>query len=308
MKYYYISHDGTFKNRVILGKDTTRIIRDENKILVTRINDKFHVLVCCNGVFENEKRVLTYSELINLLKVVPCNIYFINTSSEMVNYINSYIKKVDYNYKDHNYNYNEPIYTVKDGCLLKLYVTVNRDVIKKTIDEVYKEEISNIDNVRFLSIEELMDNKELLELYKYPVHEKKGKFVLPNYSYSNPNLYYILSGIYKKDGDSINITKKDLSNLYFANIIRDGSINDIVNNINIDILKKYNLKELSKSIETIDSYKSGENDVHIKLISLKNRIEEARANTKYVNGLGLLKDKKEKNNDNVIKKYVKKEE
>ncbi len=305
MKYYYILQNGAFKNRVILGKDIKRIICDANKILVTRINDKFHALVCCNGVYENEKRVLTYLELINLLNVVPCNIYFINISGEMVNYINSYIKKGDYKYRDYNYSHHEPIFTVKDGSLLKLDVSVSRDVVKKTIDDVYLEEISNDDNVRFLSIEELMNNKELLELYKYPINEKNGKFVLPDYSYSNPNLYYILSGIYIKDGDNINLTKKDLYNLYLANIIRDGSVNEIVNNINVDIIKKYNLKELSKSIESIESYKSGENDVQIKLVSLKNRIQEARDNTKYVNSLGLLKDKYIVDS---IKKYVKKEE
>ena len=68
MKYYYLSREGPFRNNIVSGKDFDRINRDKSKIVITRINGNFYVLICKNGNYEKEKLVLSYFDLVGVLK------------------------------------------------------------------------------------------------------------------------------------------------------------------------------------------------------------------------------------------------
>lgn len=305
MKYYYISHEGPFRNNVVTGKDTDRILRDKNKFIITRIKGRFHVLICRNGVFAKEKLILSYFELVDLLRKSSCNSYFINVSGETVNNILSYVKKgVEYSNENIGVVNTKSFFAIDGGSLLKIEAFVNRETFKNTLDEVYHEEIKDEANVQTIGLIDFVQNSELFELCNYPINERAGKFKVLDCSYSNPNVYYLLCGIYNKDGDKINLNSDDLRNLYLASIMNNAMVNDIIESIDINVVEMYSLDEFSKSIDFVDIYKKQEKDVHIKLISMRNCLDEAKKNTKYVHDLGLLKDGYKMNN--MLKKVFEK--
>ncbi len=144
MKYYYISHEGPFRNNVVMGKDFDRINRDKNKIVITRINGSFHVLICKNGMYEKEKLVLSYFELVNFLKRVSFNVYFVNVSSETAYFINSYVKKEDeVKSKDSQEEIKEDFYAIDDGNMLKLEAYINLSIVKRIMCSIYGQEVSD---------------------------------------------------------------------------------------------------------------------------------------------------------------------
>ena len=307
MKYYYISHEGPFRNNVVPGKDTERIFRDKNKFIITRIKGRFHVLTCRNGVFAKEKQILSYFELVKFLKRSSFNAYFINVSSETVNNVLSYVKKDDEYCKENNVAESpKSFFTIDDGNILKIEAFIKRDTIKEKLDEVYLDEVKDDSNTQSISLIDFVENKELFELCNYPINERNGKFTIPDYSYAKPNLFYMLSGIYNKEGDKIYLTSDDLECLLIAKIMNEKVTNDIISNIDVSIRDSYNLEEFSKSVSFIDLYKKQENDVHIKLISMRNCLMDAKRNTKYVNSLGFLKEgyKTKQNNDKIIEKRL----
>ena len=307
MKYYYILHDGPFRNNLILGKDLERIIRDKNKIIISRINGSFHVLVCRNGIFEKEKKVLSYFELVNFLKRNTFNAYFINVNGETAYYIHSYVKKDD-GYKDNIVmdEKSKPIFTIIGDELLKIDVSINREVIKEKIITIYNNEIVDDSNFQNINLVDFIENSELFEIYHLPFNEKNGKFMIPNYSYSNPSLFYILSGIYSKPGNKINLSGADLLNLNVARIMDERIANDIINSIEFNIEDLYKLEDFSKSIDFIDLYIKQQNDISIKLKLMKKRLEEAKKNQMIIDDLGLSTKIVEKNNV-LLKKGVKNE-
>lgn len=300
MKYYYISHEGPFRNNLIIGKDLDRVVRDKNKIIITRINGSFHVLICRNGSFLKEKLVLSYFELISFLKKNSFNTYFINVNSETAYYIHSYVKK-DEIYKDTKEIVEKPksFFTISEDKLLKVEAFVERDILKEKIVNVYNEDSKNDDKMQIVNLFDFIENSELFELYHLPFNEKNGKFTIPNYSYAKPSLFYILSGIYNKDGDKINLTSDDLVNLYFARIMDNDITEDILNSIELNVTESYDLNEFNKSIDFIYLYKKQENDIYIKLKTMKNKLEEAKRNQQVINALGLLENVKSKNLEKV---------
>ena len=306
MKYYYISHDGPFRNNLIIGKDMDRIICDKNKIIITRINGAFHVLICRNGVFLKEKLVLSYFELINFLKKNSVNTYFVNVNSETAYYIHSYVKK-DEVYKNTKEIMEKPktFFTIAQDKLLKVESFIDRDIIGEKLEDVYNNDSSDDSKVQAISLFDFIENKELFELYHLPFNEKKGKFIVPNYSYASPSLFYILSGIYKKSGDIINLTIDDLRNLFYSRLMDESVTNDILNHVRLNVIEAYDLSDFSKSLDFVDLYKKRENDIYIKLKSMKNSLTEAKKNQKIINELNLLKNLNEINNDNVLEKVGK---
>ena len=300
MKYYYISYDGPFRNYLITGKDVNRILSDKDKIIVTKINGRFHVLLCKNGNFEKEKYVFSYSELIKFLRKSFLNTYFVNVGGEVASRIHSDVKKIDDYGKDNIDEVPKAFFTIDNSDLIKVEAFVNRDIIKEKLDQVYNEEIKDEKNVQVLDLKDFVENSELFELCHYPINEKNGKFTVLKYGYANPSLYYILSGIYNKYGNNISLDSDDLSNLYIGKAINEDVVNDIVFKIDVNVLAKYNLDDFSKSIEFIDLYKKQEKDLQIQLLSTRNCLKEAKKNSKYVNNLGILR--KEYTKDNTLRK------
>lgn len=296
MKYYYVSHEGPFRNNVVPGIDTDRILRDKNKFIITRIKGKFHVLICRNGSFVKEKMVLSYFELVDFLKKSAFNTYFINVSGETVNNIISYVKKgVEYGKDSSSLTTLKSFFTIDGENLLKIEAFVSRDRLKTALEEAYQSEIKDESNVQTIGLIDFVQKSELFELCNYPINERGGKFKVPEYSYSNPNLFYMLCGMYNKEGEFINLTSDDIRNLSLAKLMDNTIVDDLISSIDVNVTEKYNLNEFSKSIDFIDLYKKQENDVHIKLISMRNCLDDARSNTKYVNNLGILNNEIEKN-------------
>lgn len=303
MKYHFISHEGPFRNNLVPGKDIDRIIREKNKIIITRIKGKFHVLICRNGVFEKEKHIMSYFELVKFLKGISFNAYFVNVPSETAYNIHSYVKKDDEYCKENNVvEKPKALFTINNGNILKMEVFIKRDIIKSKLEEVFNEEIKDDSKTQTLNLIDFVENRELFELCNYPINEKNGKFTVPDYSYAKPNLYYMLSSIYSKDGEFINLTSDDLENLYLAKFMNSNIIDDIIKYIDVNVIDIYNLDEFSKSVEFINSYQKQKKDVHIKLLLMRNSLMEAKKNTKYVNSLGLLQEEYKLKSDKVIEK------
>ena len=287
MKYSYISHEGPFRNNIMPGKDIERIIRDKNKFIITRINSNFHVLVYRNGILEKEKLVFSFFELVNFLKKNWFTAYFINVNSETVYHISIYLKK-DETIKETDTISPKRFFTIQGDSMLKLEAYINRNTLKGKLLQVYDEDTIDDSKSQTIGLFDFIENKELFELYQLPFSEKGGKFVVPNYSYAHPSLFYILSSIYKGKDEKINLSSNDIANLYYASILNEDIVKDILKNIEIRILKMYNLDDFSKSIDFIDLYSKQENDSYIKLKKMKARLEEAINNKKIVDALGLL--------------------
>lgn len=294
MKYYYISHDGPFRNNVMPGKDNERITRDKNKIIITRINGKFHVLVCRNGIYEREKMVFSYFELVNFLKKNSFNTYFLNTNGETAYNVSSYVKREEVVSEETESNeQSKRFFTIQGNNMLKIEAYIDRSILKLKLFQVYDEETRDETKSQELTLNEFIDNKELFELYQLPFCEKGGKFVVPNYSYAHPSLFYILSSIYDGSREKIALSSEDITNLYIASILNEEYVKDITKNIEVRILKEYNREEFTKSLEFMELYSKQERDYYIKLKKMKSRLLEADKNKKIVDALGLLEEKKE---------------
>lgn len=302
MKYYYLSHEGPFRNNVVVGKDVDRIIRDKNKIIITRINGLFHVLVCKNGVFEKEKIVLSYFELVNYLKRISFNVYFVNVNSETAYFINSYVKKEDeVNRKEKNDNKTEPFYTINDGKMYQLETFINRDVIKNSIMNIYEREIQSEDKCHEISLVDFVQNTELFDLYHLPFKEKSGQFLIPNYSYSSPKSFYILSGIYHKNGDIINLSSTDLTNLCMLKNVEKQVIDDIINNIEVHVIKEYSMTSVNNVVEFLTN-QDNDSNTNSRLKLLREHLIEANDNMGVIENLNILKNNITDNNQNILTK------
>ena len=292
MKYYYISHDGPFRNNLVIGKDLDRINRDKNKIIITRINGNFHVLTCKNGIFEKEKKVLSYFELVHFLKSISFNVYFVNVSSETAYFINSYVRKDDeVNRKETIEEKKEPFYAIIDGKMLKLETYINREIIKDSITNIYEKETKDEDKCQEISLIDFVENGELFELYHLPYKEKNGQFLIPNYSYAKPKPFYILSGIYGKSGDMISLSSSDLLNIYLISNIEKQIVNDIISNIDVKIVKEYDLSSVSNVLDFLESYNSdnSSDDINSRLKLLREHFIEAKNNMFIVDNLSIVK-------------------
>ena len=300
MKYYYLSHEGPFRNNIIVGKDIERITRDKNKIIITRINGHFHVLVCKNGIYESEKIVLSYFELVNFLKKVSFNVYFINVNGETAYFINSYVKKEDeVNIKESVENNSESFYTINDSKMYQLETYIDRDIIKNCLSDIYSREIQNKNKCHEISIVDFVKNEELFELYHLPFKEKSGKFLIPNYSYASPKPFYILSGIYKKKGDVINLSSEDLMNLWMIKNGEKQIIDDIISNIDVHIVDEYQMSTINEVVDFLDVCdKDDKNRLRLKV--LREHLVEAKENMVFVKDLNLLS--KNKNINNILTK------
>lgn len=292
MKYYYISHEGPFRNNLVMGKDLDRVNRDKNKIIITRINGSFHVLICKNGVYEQEKQVLSYFELVNFLKKIAFNAYFLNISGETAYFINSYVKKDDeVNRKEVVPEKVEPFYAINDGKMLKLEAYIKRDVIRDSINMIYEREIQDEEKCQELSLMDFIQNEELFELYHLPFREKGGHFLVPNYSYARPKPFYILSGIYDKSGDVISLSSSDLMNIYMIGNVEKKIVSDIINNIEVKVIKEYGLDSVNSVVEFLDAYHNNEDEHNIseRLKRLREHLTEAKDNMPIVDSLDILK-------------------
>ncbi len=289
VKYYYISHDGPFRNNIMPGKDNERITRDKNKIIITRINGMFHVLICRNGVYEKEKKVFSYFGLVDFLKKNYYSTYFLNTSGETAYNIASYVRKEEV-ITEENSNGNKPkhFFTIQGENVLKVEAYVKRDTLKARLLQVYDEETSDETKSQSLTLSEFIDNKELFELYHLPFNEKGGIFTVPSYSYAHPSIFYILSSIYGRAGDSISLSNDDIRNLYIASVLNEEIVRDLLKELEVRIIKVYNRQEFTQSLEFMDRYSQQENDYLIKLQKMKSRLRDAERNKKIVDALGIL--------------------
>ena len=295
MKYYYISREGPFRNNLVIGKDADRILRDKNKIIITRIKGRFHVLICRNGIFEKEKHILSYFELVEFLKKNTFNAYFVNVSSETAYYIHSYVKKDEKFMEDSSVTESpKSFFTLHDGNLLKVEAFVDRSIVKEKLDQVYQDETKDDADAQTVGLFDFVENSELFELYHYPFHEKNGKFTIPGYSYGKPSLFYMLSSLYNKEGEEINLTKDDLLILSLALVMNEEVARDIIGAIRTNILETYSFEQFNRSVDFVDYYKQRERDRQIELESMKSRLGEATKNAIFVNALGILDKDSEK--------------
>ena len=96
MKYYYISYGGPFRSNLTSSRDINRITYEKNKIVITRIDSDFHVLLCRDGNYDDDKKVLSYIELVKFLKENKINSYFMNIDGEVAYNIYCDVKKGEF--------------------------------------------------------------------------------------------------------------------------------------------------------------------------------------------------------------------
>ena len=291
MKYYYISYGGPFRSNLTSSRDINRIAYEKNKIVITRIDSDFHVLLCRDGNYDDDKKVLSYIELVKFLKENKINSYFMNIDGEVAYNIYCDVKKGEF-YDNTRVipDVSNHLFTINDDCVLKIEVYLDQKYLKWKILEAFDKEVMDDHNYRTIGLDDLIENQELLKLYHFPVNEKYGIFTVPNYSYSKPNLFYLLSSIYKDGKDNITLSNDDINNLYIAKALNEKMVNDLLSKAEVRILKTYNLDEFNQALNFIDSYSKQEDDNYIKLSLMKRRLEDAKRNKKIVESLGILDD------------------
>ncbi len=300
MKYYY-TKGNKLKKILLGGNNESRIDGDSNKIIVVAgkgYND-FNVFEMNNFDFEKEKKELSYGELVNYLINKNKNIYYINMPIGEVVDINNAINEG--NNRD-VYKYEEdkkPIYVLNGDKILKVNVEIDKDIIKESIAKVYEQDLMN-DSSKFkrLKLADFLSNKELVNLYKLPVIQRNNEFVVPEFGYDNPSLFYVLSGIYNASVDKIDLSDRNIHSLYqFSDSKYCDILDKVFDNIEVKVIEKYDLNELENNINFYHKVKLDYDygrDIREEARSIANYsnkiITNAKSNEIVFNNLYLIKD------------------
>lgn len=304
MKYYYSksNEDGQYR-KLSSSRNMDDVSFDHDKVVVISEDNIFHVMTFEESYCNDEKYVLDRSELVNYLKNNKKNVYFFNCNK----YIPYSILK-DVNLDKEQVLYDLPmipdsIYTVKEDEILKINVTVDKNIIKDAIRDVYIREYNRGSNFKRVELKDFIKDESLLKLYNLPLLDKGNSFLIPEYSYVHPSLFYVLNGIYsKKMDDKISLDEQNIKDLYLEYFSEDSDIVDkIIKNIEVNVNKKYDINELSKSIDYIEDIKKQENDTTIELNKVKIILKKAKQNEKIIKDLGILDNREELNHEKIKK-------
>lgn len=304
MKYYYSksNEDGQYR-KLSSSRNMDDVSFDHDKVVVISEDNIFHVMTFEESYCNDEKYVLDRSELVNYLKNNKKNVYFFNCN-KYIPY--SILKDVNLDKEQVLYDLSmipDSIYTVKEDEILKINVTVDKNIIKDAIRDVYIREYNRGSNFKRVELKDFIKDESLLKLYNLPLLDKGNSFLIPEYSYVHPSLFYVLNGIYsKKMDDKISLDEQNIKDLYLEYFSEDSDIVDkIIKNIEVNVNKKYDINELSKSIDYIEDIKKQENDTTIELNKVKIILKKAKQNEKIIKDLGILDIREELNHEKIKK-------
>lgn len=300
MKYYY-SNGSNFKKLLFSSKDESRIDNDLNKIIVIagRNYCDYNVLEMDRGSFEKEKKELSYGALINYLIGKDKNTYYLNMPFNEAANINHCVNEgITKEVFKHEQDIN-PIYVLNGEEILKVNVKIDKNIIKEAILSTYEEDLYDSSNkYKRLSLADFASNKELINLYKLPIIQRDNSFVVPKYSYATPSLFYILNDIYNDSLDKIELSDKNIFNLYqFSDSKYSKILDKVFDNMEVEVLGKYDAKDLKNNIDFYHKIKFDREygrDVREEARSIANYsakiISNAKSNEKVFYNLYLIKD------------------
>lgn len=304
MNFFYSKKDNNKYIKPLKSSDVNLILDDKNKILVNADEVIFYVITYNNSVCELERKILGYDELVEYLQSSDKNVYFTNIDkaslSSIIYDVNNRLEhtKVDYPFIEEN------IYTMNNDEILKINATVDKQVIKNAINDLYTREYNkDIKKFKKVKLIDFINDRDLLELYNLPLIDKNECFMIPNYSYTHPELFYILNGLYSKidDNNKIYLNEDNIKDLYLYGFSDNGDIVDrIIKEINIDVVNNYNIDEFSNALNYIERVKKNESDYTINLNNIKTILLKAKDNERIIKELKIL----ENQNNKELKKTV----
>lgn len=305
MKYYFSKNENGDYKRITVSRDFYKLMGDSNKLVVVDDDSIYRVLTFEDNNCEDKKSLL-YPELVKYIREKDRNVYFIGDFKYRPEAI---IRDVnDYNYmesSDYLPSFEEELYTLKDNEVLSFKASIDKEILKNAIVDTYARLYNDKDiKLERVRLTDFINNKDLLDMYCLPFLEQSNSYLIPPYSYTHPSLFYILSGIYSKDGDrlfsedgnKINLSEQNIKDLYIENFSEYHDIVDkLINSIEINIDRKYDLDEFSNSLDFIERVGEQEKDYTMKLDQIKRILLKAKNNEEFFKKLDIIKeDKKEK--------------
>lgn len=304
MKYFYSKKFFDGYEKMSVGRNLDSVKEDPNKLVIINDDSVYYALTYRNPLLE-EKKVLDYPELVDYIKNSRLNVYFFNMDKELSRRILVEVSDKKEKNKTESSILKEDIYTIKDDRIIKFKAFVDRKIVRSAIQELFDKEKAKADFYERMNKTEnefkktpfksLVKDPTILENYNLPLFVSNDECVVSTYDHMPSNIFNLLNDIYSKLGDKINLSEKNLRELYLlTNSNYKNIVDEIINSIEVKQEERYNLEIFENSIDYIENEKMKDNFDASQLNIIKKYLEEAKNNEEMINNLGILNKKEVK--------------
>ena len=304
MKYFYSKKFFDGYEKMSVGRNLDSVKEDPNKLVIINDDSVYYALTYRNPLLE-EKKVLDYPELVDYIKNSRLNVYFFNMDKELSRKILVEVSNKKEKNKPESSILKEDIYTIKDDRIIKFKAFVDRKIVRSAIQELFDKEKVKADfyermnktenDFKKTPFKSLVKDPTILEMYNLPLYVSNDECVISTYDHMPSNIFNLLNDIYSKLGDKINLSEKNLRELYLlTNSNYKNIVDEIINSIEVKQEERYNLEIFGNSIDYIENEKMKDNFDASQLNIIKKYLEEAKNNEEMINNLGILNKKEVK--------------
>ena len=289
MKVFYSPGKGILKGRLIPVGNKERINNTEDKIVVKEFGSDYHVFILQNGEFDIEKKVFDYYELVEFLKNNELDVYFVPVDELRLKYLMDDIRKKAEVKKPQKYEKKNPIIVTKEkDSILLTEASIDRSVVRSSLIKAY----DYINIFDYVKLTNLLENDRLLKLYSLPIKHCGKSIAVPSREFASNDLFYGLSDIYSREGDTIYLDSNDLHMILGPRVLEEDRIikQEITENIIVQDLDSFDAKLFGEVSDFIDNYSNRKLGIYQPETSIQKDYSDAFYNEDIYHHLNIKKE------------------